>query len=125
MAKGTSTPTRVTADVAAVAAAVAPAENRSVAEQINHWVRIGMHVERSTSVDGRRTLAVVSGEDQFATLSAEERVVAHAMVDAEIAERVAAQRFGSAARKAGQVTVSIDREGNLVEISPDGGRRLL
>lgn len=125
MSKSASTPTRVTADVAAAAASVAPAESRSVAEQINHWARIGMNVERSASLDNRRVLAVITGESQFSTLTAEERTVAHATIDARMAERVAQQRFGPAARKAGQVTVSIDDQGNLVELAPDGGRRLL
>lgn len=123
MAKGTSTPTRVNADVAAAAASVAPAEHRTVAEQINHWARIGMQVERSTSVAGRRVLAAAAGEAQFSTLTAEERAMAHATIDAAIAERVATERFGPAARKAGQVTVSIDDDGNLIEIAPDGSRR--
>jgi hypothetical protein len=125
MAKGASTPTRVTADVAATAASVAPTENRTVTEQINYWARLGMQVERSTSVTGRRVLAVVGGEDQFSTLTAEERTVAHATVDARIAERVVKERFGPAARKAGRVTVSIDDDGTLIEIAPDGSRRPL
>ncbi len=125
MAKGASTPTRVNADIAAAAAVVAPAENRTTAEQINYWVRLGMQVERSASVTSRRVLAVVAGEAQFSTLTPEERTVAHASIDARIAERAAEQRFGPAARKAGQVTVSIDDDGTLVEIAPDGGRRPL
>jgi hypothetical protein len=40
-------------------------------------------------------------------------------------ERSATVSFGEEARKAGQVTVSIDDEGNLVEITPDGTRRVL
>lgn len=125
MAKGASTPTRVTADVAAAAASVAPTENRTVTEQINYWARIGMQVERSTSVAHRRMLAVVAGDAQFSTLTPEERTVAHATIDARIAERAAKERFGPAARKAGRVTVSIDEEGNLIEIAPDGTRRRL
>jgi hypothetical protein len=125
MAKGTTTPTRVTADVAATAASVAPGENRTVTEQINYWARLGMQIERSTSVAGRRVLAAVTGEAQFTALTPEERTVAHATVDARIAERVAKERFGPAARKAGQVTVSIDDDGTLVEIAPDGSRRPL
>ncbi len=125
MAQGASTPTRVTADVAATAASVAPAENRTVTEQINYWVRLGMQVERSTSVAGRRVLAAVAGDAQFSTLDPDERTVAHAMVDARIAERIAKERFGSAARKAGRVTVSIDDDGTLIEIAPDGRRRPL
>lgn len=125
MAKGTTTPTRVTADVAATAASVAPGENRTVTEQINYWARLGMQIERSTSVAGRRVLAAVTGEAQFAALTPEERTIAHATVDARIAERVTKERFGPAARKAGQVTVSIDDDGTLVEIAPDGSRRPL
>jgi len=123
MAKGASTPTRVTSDIAAAAAAVAPSENRSVTEQINYWVRIGMQVERATSVDSRRVLAVIAGDAQFSTLTPQERTLAHATIDARIAERASEQRFGSAARKAGQVTVSIDDDGTLIEIAPDGTRR--
>lgn len=125
MGKGTTTPTRVTADVAATAAAVAPGEHRTVTEQINYWARLGMQIERSTSAGSRRVLAAVTGEAQFAGLTPEDRTVAHAMVDARIAERVTKERFGAAARKAGQVTVSIDDDGTLVEIAPDGSRRPL
>ena len=125
MAFGASTPTRVTADIAATAASVAPTENRTATEQINYWARIGMQVERSTSVVGRRILAVVAGDAQFSTLAPDERISAHALIDARIAERVAKQRFGPETRKAGQVTVSIDDAGNLIEIARDGSRRPL
>ena len=125
MAKGASTPTRVTADVAATAASVAPTENRTVTEQINYWVRLGMQVERAASATSRQVLSVVAGDAQFSTLTEDERTVAHATIDARIAARVAAQRFGPAARKAGHVTVSIDDDGTLIEIAPDGGRRAL
>ena len=125
MAKGASTPTRVNADIAAAAAAVAPAENRTTAEQINYWVRLGMQVERTASVASRRVLDVIAGETQFSTLTPDERTVAHVSIDARIAERSGEQRFGPAARKAGRVTVSIDDDGTLVEIAPDGSRRTL
>lgn len=125
MAKKASMPMRVTADIAATAAAVAPVENRTTAEQINYWARIGMQVERSGSVASRRVLAVAAGEAQFSSLAPEERTAAHALVDAAIAERVAGERFGRAGRARGQLTVSLDDDGNLVEITPDGHRHLL
>lgn len=125
MATGASTPTRVAADVAATAASVAPTEHRTVTEQINYWARVGMQVERAGSVTNRRVLAAAAGQAQFSTLSPEERAVAHALVDAGIAERVAKQRFGPDARVAGHATVSIDDDGRLIEIAPDGGRRFL
>ena len=123
MAKGTSTPTRVAADVAAAASAVAPGEHRTATEQINHWARIGMQVERSSTLASRRVLAVAAGEAQFAGLSPDERTAAHALIDAGIAELVADIRFGPSARSAGQVTVSVDDDGHLVEIAPDGTSR--
>ena len=120
MAKAPSTPTRVAGDIAATANAVAAAENRSVAEQINHWARIGMLVERSGSVANRRLLDVVSGRAQFSSLSGDERATAHALVDARIAELTASQSFGPAARADGQTTVSVDDDGNLIEITDLG-----
>jgi hypothetical protein len=125
MARTASTPTRVNADIAAIAAAVAPSEHRTVTEQINYWARLGMQVERSASSAGRQVLAVASGDAQFATLTPEDRTVAHATVDARMAARVATARFGPAARAAGEVTVSIDDDGTLVEIAPGGSRRPL
>jgi hypothetical protein len=121
--KARSTPTRVPRDVAERASAVARAENRSVAEQIAHWTRIGMAVERAGSVAHRRVLAAVCGEGQFAALDDNERTAAHALVDARIGELVASESFGRAARAEGQTTVSLDDDGNLVEIGADGTRR--
>jgi hypothetical protein len=85
MAKRTSIPIRVSADLAASAASLAPTENRTVTEQINYWARIGMQVERSGSLATRRLLAVAAGEAQFATLHSDERTVAHALIEAQIA----------------------------------------
>jgi hypothetical protein len=125
MAKSTTTPTRVNADIAACAAAVAPSENRTFAEQVNYWARIGMQIERSGSIDHRRVLAVAAGTAQFSTLDQTERAAAHALIDAEISERAVAASFGAAARVAGQTTVYLDDDGNLVEVSAAGVSRRL
>ena len=79
-----SVPTRVSADIAAAAAAVGAAEHRSAAEQINYWARVGMQLERATSVDHRRILAVAAGTEQASTLTPEERVAARALIDVRI-----------------------------------------
>ncbi len=125
MAKAPSTPTRVAADVAATATTVAATENRSVAEQITHWARIGMQVERAGSVATRRIMDVVSGRAQFSALDDDERTVAHGLIDARISELAAAQSFGAKARAEGHATVSLDEDGNLIEIAADGTRRTL
>ncbi len=125
MAKGATTPTRVAADIAATAAAIAHEENRSATEQINYWARIGMQIERASTVSYRKVLAVAAGNEQFSTLSEDERAAAHAVIDARIAQRTAKHRVGPALRRAGQATVSLDDDGHLIEIAPDGSRRRL
>ncbi len=125
MSKPASTSTRVAGDVVAIASAIAPGEHRTIAEQINHWARIGMQVERSGTIATRKVLAVAAGEAQFSTLDPEERATAHALIDARIADRAASQRFGPAARAAGHTTVSLDDDGNLVEITAKGTTRSL
>lgn len=122
MGKGSTTPTRIVDDVATVAAALAHEEDRTMAEQINYWARLGMQVERSASLANRRVRAAAAGTGQFAPLSADERLAAHAMVDAGIAARAAKQRFGRDVRASGQTTVSLDEDGNVVEIAADGTR---
>ncbi|MBX7069523.1 MAG: ParD-like family protein [Microthrixaceae bacterium] len=125
MTRPSSTPSRISADIAASAAAVAPYEHRTITEQINYWARVGMQIERSASVTSRSVLAVAAGRAQFSGLTVDERRAAHALIDAGIAERAASERFGAAARAAGQTTVSIDDDGYLIEIAPGGTRRRL
>ncbi len=120
MPKAPSTPTRVAADVAATATSVAATENRSVAEQITHWARIGMQVERAGSLATRRITAAATGQAQFSTLDDDERTVAHGLVDARISELAAAQSFGATARADGHATVS-----RGPSIAADGTRRTL
>ena len=120
-----SVPTRVSADIAAAAAAVGAAEHRSAAEQINYWARVGMQLERATSVDHRRILAVAAGTEQASTLTPEERVAARALIDVRIRSLASITSFGEHARARGETTVSLDDEGRIVEIAPDGTRRYL
>jgi len=123
--KSASSPTRMAADVVARAGAVAPVEHRTVSEQINYWARVGMQVERSVTVTTRQVLAAVNATGQFSALGADERRTAHALVDAAMAGNAATKMFGPAARAGGQRTVSLDDDGNLIEISPGGASRRL
>jgi len=85
-----------------------------------------MHVERAGSTGHRRVLDAIAGRAQFSALTRDERTLAHGQVDARIAELAAAQSFGAAERAAtGHATVSLDDDGTLVEIAPDGTRRPL
>ena len=123
--KGDTTPTRVSADVVALAAAVAAVEHRSAAEQVSYWARIGMQFERDATAHHRRLMEVVIGEAQFSDLDSDERRIAHALIDANIARAAVSQRFGPSGRRSGQRTVSLDDDGNLIEITADGTTRRL
>ena len=125
MAKGASVPTRAAADIAETAASVGQRESRTMAEQINYWTRLGMQLDRSTTAESRRVQAAITGDGQFSALTDSERIVAQASVDAALAARVAAARFGPNARRAGHVTVSMDDDGKLIEIAADGTRQAL
>jgi len=107
------------------AASVAPAEHRTAAEQINYWARLGMQVDRSGTITNRRVRSVAAAEAQLAGLDPEERAAAHAVIDASIGAAAGRERFGPAARTAGRASVSLDDDGNLIEIAADGTRRVL
>ncbi len=111
---------RVDGGIVAAAEAVAALADRSTTEQVNRWARIGWQFSMATSVDQRAIERVVRGEEQLAGLTETERAIANAVIDAEIAERVAAASFGEVERKRGFPTVAIDDEGRLVETAADG-----
>lgn len=124
MAKPATTPTRISSDIVAQADAVAHLEDRSTTEQINHWTRIGMQVERSNTLASRRVLAVARGSEQFAELGNDERTAAHALIDADISDRAERARLGETAVADGRMSVSIDDDGNLVEIAANATQHL-
>lgn len=50
-------------------------QNRSIAGQIAHWVRIGRAIEKSGNFDHARITAALAGEIETTTLTDEERDV--------------------------------------------------
>jgi hypothetical protein len=121
--KNATTPTRISTDVFELAAAVAAVEHRSTAEQVSHWARIGMLFERHATAERSHVAAAVSGDTQFSHLGSNEREVAHALVDANIARRVASERFGAVRRASGRRTASLDDDANVIEVAADGTTR--
>lgn len=117
--KGETTSTRVSSDVVRRAAVVAAVEHRSAAEQVSYWARIGMRFECDATAHRRRLIEAVAGEAQFSDLNIDERSIAHALTDANIARVVASQRFGLSGRRSGQRTVSLDDDGNHTGGRPD------
>lgn len=63
-------------------------------EQLMSWARLGLHVERGLA-SVPRVVDVAAGRGQFAELAPAERMLAHALIDSRIADRVEAVEFGS------------------------------
>ncbi|WP_108665941.1 TA system antitoxin ParD family protein [Euzebya rosea] len=111
---------RINSDLVDAAEAAALRAHRSTAEQVNYWAAVGRRVTAATGVDQRRLDAVVAGAGQFDDLSADERVIAHARIDANIERAVAMTPLAEMARADGVTTVTVDESGHLVWTAPDG-----
>lgn len=60
-----SNPIRIDDGVYASAKAAAPAMDRSAAQQVSHWARIGREIERSREILHREIADVLNGEAQY------------------------------------------------------------
>lgn len=112
--------TRFAADLVDAAAAEGARQSRSAKQQLDHWTRVGRAVSDSASAARRRVEAALAGDLPLADLTAAERTVVNAEIDAAIQERLNATHFGRELAARGIVTVALDDDGNLVEYRPDG-----
>ena len=80
-----SNPIRIDDGIYASAKAVAPAMDRSAAQQVSHWARIGREMERSREIPHREIAAVLNGEAHYDDL---EDPRAQAIVRASWAEQM-------------------------------------
>lgn len=85
-----TSPTRVDEDLFASAQLVGSIMDRSAAQQITHWARIGREVEGGAGVSHRAIVEVLAHRSSYDGLTAEEQAV----VRAEWSERLEARRAG-------------------------------
>ncbi len=118
-----TTPTRVDGDLYASAQLVGPLMERSAAQQLSHWARIGREIESASGVSARRVAEVLARKGSYDSLTAEEQAV----VRAEWAERIAQRRDGLnlAERFAeeGRAYVELDADGSVVRREPGRSRQ--
>lgn len=120
MAAPADRPTRVAADLVAAAEVEGARQSRSAKQQLDHWMRVGRAVSMRDTAARRRVEEAVAGILPLADLSAEERVVANAEIDASIEQRARAISFGRTLAAEGVTTVALDEAGRLVRYHPDG-----
>lgn len=115
-----STPVRVEADLYRAARFAAARSSRSTAQQVDYWARLGRAVSLPETVARRRIEAATAGRLDFTDLSADERTVANAEIDARVEQRAEGTSYGEQLAADGMTTVALGDEGNLVEYRPDG-----
>lgn len=113
-------PTRVASDLLAAAAVEGERQSRSAKQQLDHWARVGRAVSAQTSAARRRVEAALAGELDEGELSADERVVLNAELEASISEAARSIRFGEVLAARGVTTVALDEHGRLTRYHPDG-----
>ncbi|MEL7030599.1 MAG: hypothetical protein AAGL49_15645, partial [Pseudomonadota bacterium] len=96
----------------------AAVQNRSIAGQIAHWVRIGREIERSSSFDYAKVRAALSAELSPDDLTPEEQIVWFDELDDQLADPAADRRvaaaYGGLAEQPG--AVGLDDAGDLVVV---------
>ena len=121
----TDRPTRVAADLMDAAAVEGERQSRSAKQQLDHWARVGRAVSAHSSASRQRVEAALRGALPDRDLTADERVVFNAEVDAAISETTRSIRFGEVLAARGVTTVALDDEGRLTRYHPDGTTGLL
>jgi hypothetical protein len=112
--------TRFAADLVDSAAVEGARQSRSGKQQLDHWARVGRAVSEGQTAARRRIEAALSGSLPMRDLSADERVVLNAEIEAAIQEKLQSTHFGSTLRARGVTTVALGENGDLVEHRPDG-----
>lgn len=113
-------PTRVSVDLLESAAVEGARQSRSAKQQLDHWARVGRAVSMHGTVARRRVEAALVGTTQMSDLSADERKVVNAELDASIQEHAQGVSYGDLLAASGVTTVALDDDGNLIEYRPDG-----
>lgn len=111
---------RMPADLIEAAESESVDQHRSASKQLEHWARFGMLFDRQSTDSLRRIRRVVAGEATFTDLTDDERLVAHAAIDANISTRANSISFADRLAARGVTTVSMDADGQMVRREPDG-----
>jgi hypothetical protein len=113
-----TSPTRVDEDVFASAQMVGAVMDRSAAQQITHWARIGREIEAGSSISHARIAEVLGQGARYDDLTSEEQ----AIVRAEWGERLEAQRqkldLTLRFAREGRSYVELDEAGRVVVRRP-------
>lgn len=107
-------PTRVDGDLWEAAKASGATENRSAAQQISHWARIGRELESSPGVSHRDIVRVLQGAGSYDDLSEREQAVVRAAWEERFAERRESLDLAAEFTSQGESWSEVDEHGRIV-----------
>lgn len=114
------TPVRIGDDVYAAARRVGASASRSAAQQVDYWVRVGRAVTMAEAGVRRRIDDAIAGRRPMTELSAQERLMANAEIDAAIEQAAVTTNYAERLAAEGITTVTMDDDGRLITRHPDG-----
>ena len=113
-----TSPTRVDEDLFASAQLVGSVMDRSAAQQITHWARIGRELEAASHVSHRAIAEVLDHQASYDDLQPEEQAIVRAewreRLEARRAQLELANRFG----REGRTYVELDDDGQVIKREP-------
>jgi hypothetical protein len=112
--------TRFASDLIDSATVEGARQSRSAKQQLDHWARVGRSVSMHHTAARRRVEAALDGTLALTDLSADERLVVDAEIDAAIQENLHVTDYGTRLAAEGITTVALDENGKLIEHHPDG-----
>lgn len=119
------TPIKLQDELVAKARAEAKTMNRSLAEQIGHWVRLGYALEHQPGVSLDRVRQALAGERPFDGLTREERAAYLAGLEERTFHPKGVRGVQEDKKAAGHPFVVLGDQGEAIEVAPDGTRRAI
>lgn len=119
MAKAGSV-TRVEDDVMAAAKRVAGSMSRSATQQVSHWARIGLELERDPDVTHGQIAAVLAGRHDYDLLGPKEQAIVRAEWTEALAARMETHDLRDVFAERGHGYVGLNDAGDVVHFHPDG-----
>jgi hypothetical protein len=108
-------PTRIDNDLYASAKLVGGLQDRSAAQQLSHWARVGREIE-AASVSHRAIADVLTHRRDYDSLTVREQAVVRAEWEERIAERRDSCDLTGILEAAGASYVEVDRHGNVTTV---------
>ena len=116
---------KIAEDIAAAARQESARASRSMTEQIEYWVRLGRGLERLPGISMDRIREVLQAGRAFDDLNADERAVAVGALESLTFNPKGDRELQREKRRAHQPYTVIDDDGRVVEVQPNGRRRLI